>query len=507
LKILAKQSSDRADINRRSRLRFAALAWPVVLSPLPAIAADLAKNVTVNHGALAYDSQANTYDTTVTVTNTSKSPVTGPLRVSLANTTSSGVAIYNGFGRQPDGSTYVEIQLPDGLLNPSVSATGIVKLMGVSGGKSSNVDFRADGLVLDAEHSGQVMVQGFLAAGPGMDQKGATIGAGYQVRINGYARGATDATGRLSLALPAGVNRLDVMGPDGLGAHSSLFVPAGSKSMKEVLVAGRSAGYAAAQLRFDQVRDNVLPRSVSGISLRLLANETPIRLARVDTVDVAGIDGATQNIKSLFTLGGDGTLSANSAAFFAAMGARKGKNTVTVTGADAQGREYSTRTSYYLADYRARVQLVAPPSNPNLQLQGIRVSGQVLNSDLRFTADSDANGYVLLPDIPASLIKLTAQAPGGSVIYLGLGSIAIDKDSLVRLTLRAPIDVTQHVTGISVTALPPKGGRELTPGDAKPIYSARHLAKRQALASQLEARGGRTRGECGRKGGAFGRHE
>ena len=63
---------------------------------------------------------------------------------------------------------------------------------------------------------------------------------------------------------------------------------------------------------------------------------------------------------------------------------KTGRSRLEVSGADACGAVESASASSCPADFRIRVQLVAPPSNPALPLAGVRSTASVLDTDLRY---------------------------------------------------------------------------------------------------------------------------
>jgi hypothetical protein len=114
-----------------------------------------------------------------------------------------------------------------------------------------------------------------------------------------------------------------------------------------------------------------------------------------------------------------------------------------------------------------------------------------LNTDLRFNVQADANGYVVLPDLPAGNLSLNGSTALAGTVYNGSGTAAINKNSLVLLTLRGPQDVLNNVPPIAVqplaaaAALAPGLGGAATPRTPeRAIFNARESQARASLHAQ-----------------------
>ncbi|MFM2448978.1 MAG: hypothetical protein RIS44_1428 [Pseudomonadota bacterium] len=421
---------------------------------MPSIAADLSSSVALTRSGFVLNRTTNTFDAQVTVRNTSPDSLSGPLKLIVDGVAPASVALYNSYGKTLAGKNFVLVPLNDGVLLPGQTAVGLLKLINI-GKQVTQVQLGVEGERLSSNNTVQLNVSAYFASGVSGTQKGNAVGAGFVVKIDDYARGVTDASGKLLVKVPLSSKRVSTVRAPSEGGSALIPSPviAGQSISVDVLVEDSKEIYADGILRFDQVQQAVLSRGAGRISLRFVQDEKPVRLSNVNYIDAQDINGNRVPLAALFSLQADGSIAATPSAFYQAVGGLKGKIQLTVGADDSSGAVYSDSTDFYMADFKVQIQLIAPPSNPNLPLAGVKVSGNVLNTDVFFTGESDANGLVLVPDLPAGNLSLDALTPFSGLFYRGFASTAINKNSLVKLTLRGPQDILNNVPVISVSPL------------------------------------------------------
>ncbi len=472
-----------------------------LLSGQAAWAADLTAQLSISKTALVLNRSSNTFDTVVTLRNQGSDPISGPLQLTMASIAPANVALYNSAGRNSLSQDYVLVPLKQGLLAPGASASVPVKLIN-TGRAVTQLQFSVHGTRLDAAHASMLQVNAFYADGAQGDQKGAPVGAGFNVKIDGYVRGTTDANGRLSVLVPTSAKTVAVtQSPNGAGSALLNGLLAGQNASVDVLVGDGGEVYAEGSLRFDQVQQLLLARNATRVSLRFMRDEQTVRLGLVNFVQLSNVLGQSSNLSSLFSIQSDGTVSASPAAFYQALAGFNGRATLTLDGEDVDGQAVNGKASFYLSDFKTRVQLQAPPSKPGLSLAGVRIVATVLNTDVLLRAESDANGFITLPDLPGGNISLESTTTADGLSYTGQGTAVLNKHSLVKLTLRGPSDILNNVPAISVQPLPagmgltsaqltllgsPAVGAAAAAGSAEvAIFSATELAERQAYANRV----------------------
>ena len=439
---------------RPFRAPLALLLSLLLLGVAPARADDLTAGVQISRSGLTLNRLTNTFDASVAVRNTSAVPLLGPLKLALTSASPAHIALYNSHGRLPSGVDYIVLPLADGTLAPGASTTGIVRLS-TAGAAVKATQFALDGQRLVPGQTAQLDVRAMFAAGY-LGPQPTPVGPGFRVLVNGVARGITDASGRLLVTVPAGPAEVAVQRPPNEGG-SQLVAAAAAGSTVPVTVSiddGKEIA-ADARLQLDALQQGVLSRQASSIALRFVdAREQAIKLKALYDVDLIDVSGNITPLSGLFSLRPDGSISAAPTAFYQALAGKLGRLSLQVSGEDANGTVYTGTRNFHLADYRVRVQLAAPPSNPALPLAGIRLAATILNTDLRFQAESDANGLVVLPDLPRGNLSLSSSATDHGIVHLGQGTAPLSGNSLVTLTLRAPADILANVPSISVKPLP-----------------------------------------------------
>jgi hypothetical protein len=439
---------------RPFRAALALLLGLFLLGAAPARADDLTASVQISRSGLVLNRLTNTFDASVTVRNTSAVPLLGPLKLALTSASPVHIALYNSHGRLDSGADYIELPLADGTLAPGASTTGIVRLI-TAGAAVKATHFALDGQRLVPGQTAQLDVRAMFAPGY-LGPQATPVGPGYRVLVNGVARGITDAGGRLLVTVPAGQADVFVQRPNNEGGIE--FVPAaaaGSTVPVTVLIDGGKEIGGDARLQLDALQQGMLSRQASSIVLRFVdPHEQTIKLTKLYDVTLIDVSGNMTPLSSLFSLRPDGSVTATPTAFYQALAGKVGRLSLELSGKDANGTVYTDTRHFHLADNRVRVQLVAPPSNPALPLAGVRLTATILNTDLRFQAESDANGLVVLPDLPRGMLHLNGSAAAQGIVHVGYGTARLYGDNLVMLTLRAPADVLAGVPSISVKPLP-----------------------------------------------------
>lgn len=460
-------------------------------------AADLTASVQITRSGLVANRATGSFDAQVTLTNRSGVTLHGPLTLTLESASPANVALYNSYGKTASGADFIVLALPTGTLAPDASVATTVRLLTYGQAVAQTV-FSVQGTRLTAANSAQIDISGVYAAGVvGPDPT--PVGAGWEVAVDGVQRGSTDNAGKLKITVPVTAQTVSVSRAPSEGGSSILAaLVAGSSVAATVLVEDGKEISAGSLLRFDQVQQGLLARSAARVSLRFFQAEQMVRLGALDGVSLVDILGNYSNLSALFSVQPDGSVAAAPAAFFQALAGKTGRLRLEVSGSDANGAVQAASASFYLADYRIRVQLVAPPSNPALPLAGVRLTASVLNTDLRFTAQSDGAGTLLLPDVPAGNLSLNGATALAGTSYSGVGTASITKNSLIRLTLRGPVDVLNNVPPITVLPLPAgqatgpgavlAAAAPAAPGPLSAAQATEAAARQQLHASGLAAR-------------------
>ena len=463
----------------------------VIVATHSAWAANLTQQIAITKTGFVLNRATNTFDSVVTLRNVASDPITGPMRLTLENSSPADVALYNSSGRNQAERDYVLVPLPNGVLAPGASASVPLKLIN-TGRVVISAELSVQGVLLAAATSATLKINVFFADGPNGTVKGDPVGAGYTVTLDGYSRGVTNGAGSLTFTAPVGSRLVGVKQvPNAAGtAVIGALLPGQLKSI-DVLVGDGGEVYGEGALRIDQVQQLLLARNAGRISMRFTRDEKPLKLAVLAFAQVTNIVGSVTDLTALFALQADGSLAASGPAFYQAFSSFSGRTLLTVDGEDSDGTPVRGTASFHFAGYRTRVQLVAPPSRPNLPLAGIRVKVNILNTNIVLRAESDGAGLITLPDLPAGNISLESSVVSNGVGYTGQGTGVLNKNSLVKLTMRAPIEILNNIPAISVEPLPAgiaaaQSGASIAVAAEKPIYTERQVAERLAYGQTKE---------------------
>ncbi len=124
-----------------------------------------------------------------------------------------------------------------------------------------------------------------------------------------------------------------------------------------------------------------------------------------------------------------------------------------VHGGDADGFSYEAELVFTLGSYRIEGQIAAPPSKPDLALDGVRI---VARSDAGSTSEttSDLQGRFAFTAQPGGMIRLSASTAAAGITYLSSAHIALDTDKRLVLRPLAAADVAAGTPEYEVSDLP-----------------------------------------------------
>jgi hypothetical protein len=240
-------------------------------------------------------------------------------------------------------------------------------------------------------------------------------------------------------------------------------------------------------LFIDEAPQGALPSSFSSFTLRFLdltGNRIP--MSTVEAVDVMVPDGSRFTYwGSRFGIAADGGIRPNDInAWRDALDSQIGKVDVAVTGMDTRGRLHFGRFAFYVARFRVQGRLVAPPSNPSLNVSGLYVFANVLNTDLVFRTVTAADGSFALPELPRGNVEISAETVADGKSYYGLAVNSINMNTRFFVNMLHTTDVMQGVPLYSIEPLvlgaaaiesPPDRERE-SRGGAFPRPFVTHIA-------------------------------
>lgn len=422
----------------------------LLVAPLSHSAPQPVSQVQISRSGFLYNRQTDTFDTTVTIRNTGTLPLAAPMRLVLESVKPASVSLYNLYGKTAQGKPFVEVPLPGYVLDPGKSASVPVRFVNL-GKTVTAASFSVQAEPLDPAASARLTIFARMNA----DNGGSPVEAGYAVKLDGVTRAETDAQGRASVVAPLPVSEVSVSSPPNFyGAARVAGLAAGDTRTVEVELGDSGEFGAESMLRMDRLHHLMLPRNVPLVVLRFFQNEKAVASDLVELVelrDPAG--GAPKDITGLFTIRSDGSLAANTAAFFAAVGNLNGKKLLFAQVLDKQGVPHLREVAFYVSRHTVQGRLSAPPSNPGLPLGGIPIEVSVLNTDIAFRTESASDGSFPLPLLPSGNVLIKAVTSSAGISYLGQGTAVVSGNLRIELKMRGPADVANNVPPIATSPL------------------------------------------------------
>ncbi len=280
--------------------------------------------------------------------------------------------------------------------------------------------------------------------------------AGVIINIDGVEFGATGPDGTLKIQVPARTILVEArLYPSSLGQTSVTLARGEIKEVSITLAEGKEISESAS-LAIDQVKDGILDRAFTSLTLRFLnADQSTALLQSIDLIALVDpLGGASKYVTEMFSLQSNGTLVlTNVNGFRDLLLSRPGKIILNVHGMSSSGRVYDSSKEFYLSVYKVSGRLVQPPSNPLLTTSGIFVVGKILNTDLVFNTVSDANGNFVFPLLPAGNLELYSETLQSGVYYYGQGILVLNSNKSIGLNMLSTVDLQNGVPPYTVTAL------------------------------------------------------
>ena len=437
---------------KKKSVAFFALLFSLAMSQIVQAAPERIEEVNIERSGFFYNRQTDTFDTTVTIRNTSSVPLAAPLQLVLESVLPKSLSLYNLYGKTGEGKPYVTVPLsaPDFSLPPGKTASVPVRFVNL-GQQVAVTDFSVRAERLDPAKTALLNINAVVYPEGG----GGPVGAGYAVLLNGTIRALTDDDGHASIVAPLDTTEIMIKNPPyekGLKLISGLT--AGETRNIEIEVDDGGGFGAFSVLRIDRLQHLMLPANVPQVVLRFFENEKAVVgdfISLVELRDPAG--GWVIDVTHLFSLRSDGSLVAKSADFFKAMGNPAGKKLLYSEIINKNGVPFSQEIPFYVSSHKIQASLSAPPSNPNLPLGGITIEVSVLNTDIKFEAESLPDGSFTLPFVPSGNLTILASRKYEGVSYVGQGTAVITGNTRIDLKMRAPEDALNNVPPITTSPL------------------------------------------------------
>jgi len=415
---------------------------------LQAVAVEKIEAVEITRSGFLLNRATNTFDTSVTIKNTGSYPLVAPLRIAVEAVEPKSVSLYNIYGRTADGKPYVDVVLPNFKLAPQESISVPVRFVNLGKSVTSAV-FAVFANELKNDNSRSIQVTAKFNAENG----GESVGEGFAIKADNVTVGKTDASGQAMLKVVAATETISVSQPPNYIGSVNLIPGSGTENV-EIEVGDSGELSAGSTMRLDRLHHLMLPNDTQQIAIRFFEAEKPVPTDLIEVVeyrDPAGAD--VVDITNLFTKKPDGSITAVPAQFFAKLAGVDGKKIIFAQVLDKNGVSHFAEVPFYISRFKVVGQLVAPPSNPTLNVAGIPLTISILNTDIEFQTESAADGTFPLPNLPAGNVAIKAQTVSDDISFIAQGVAVLTRNTQLKVTLRGPSDIAANVPVINSTPL------------------------------------------------------
>ncbi|GAB3380740.1 RHS repeat domain-containing protein [Lysobacter fragariae] len=313
------------------------------------------------------------------------------------------------------------------------------------------------------------------------DGKGAPAGEGVYVFVDGKHLALTDANGKATVTVPAGLVAVQAIVPSTSIAEASVQAAAGATVPLELVLDDSKEVTSPVQLSVSSVSENVLPAGFTSFTVTLLDGGAPRAAVSVAEVTLEDDIGNTlERLTDDFQVDALGRLEPVTLATVADAVARYPGRTLVlrVMAEDALGFTLLGTMPLYLGQHALNVTLVAPPSNPSLPVAGIQVTYRLMGSDLTVVRTSDAAGNLSFGPVPLGNANLDSVTLQSGRYYYGQASFFLTRSSLARVTMTHADDIANGVRRFELLPLFNAAGDA---GNGTPTIDPVTAAQRSAL--------------------------
>ena len=279
-------------------------------------------------------------------------------------------------------------------------------------------------------------------------------GKGIDVYVDGKKIGETDSKGELKILIKAGERRISALQPGLVGGAAFVDLVGGKKANVSVLMTGEGMSQVV-EYETTSPQLPVLPADTEEFEVSFLNNKGQvIDLKSLDYLSFQRVSGgATQliNATDRFKLGKGGVIKLIPGQSLADVTSGIGVQTMTIAATSTAGFTLQDVVEYYVGVFTISGQLAAPPSTPDLALDGIPVKLTVLGSSIVLTAKSKKDGSFTFDHVPLGNVALSASTKSDGLTFTSDGALFVNADRTVKMTLLGPEDFINGVPPIEVT--------------------------------------------------------
>jgi hypothetical protein len=267
--------------------------------------------------------------------------------------------------------------------------------------------------------------------------------------VEGVRVGRSGSDGTLEVKVPSGTIEIKATEyPSSVGSDVVTIEPGGSQ-VATIVMADSKEPKEDSDLVLEEAPDDILPENPASVTLKFVQDDVPVRIDRVEAIEIADDHGeAGESVEEFFGVS-DGAIRAKvpSAVYRRMAGrVRIGRPLwLAVSAVDTEGRFHYGSLPVQIGQFRLTVVLAPPPSNPALEVSNIRVRVSVVGTSIALKRTSDAHGRFQIEALPDATLEFDAHAVASGIHYYVNSTLTLCGDRTVTLLM---MNVKDLVAGV-----------------------------------------------------------
>jgi hypothetical protein len=249
--------------------------------------------------------------------------------------------------------------------------------------------------------------------------------------VEGVRIGRSGSGGTFEAKVPSGTIEVKATEyPSSVGSDVVTIAPGGSQ-VATIVMADSKEPKEDSDLVLEEAPDDILPANPASVTLTFVQDDVPVRIDRIEEIEIADDRGETgESVEEFFAVS-DGAIRAQ------------------VPSAVYRRMAEHVRIGRPLW---LDVVLAPPPSNPALQVSNIRVRVSVVGTNIALTRTSDAQGRFQIETLPDTTLVFDAHTVASGNHYYLDSTLTMCADRSVTLLMRNVKDIVAGVRGLILDA-------------------------------------------------------
>lgn len=280
-------------------------------------------------------------------------------------------------------------------------------------------------------------------------------GKGVQIYVDGKRIGETNSKGELKILVKAGERRLSALMPGLVGGFALVDLDGGRRTTVRINMTGEGM---AEVVEYETTSPQlpVLPADSEGFDVSFLNNKgQTIALKELGLLTFDRPNGGSTisvDATERFKIGKGGVIKLIPGQPLGDITTGDGVHRMFIAATSKDGFTLQDEVEFYVGRFTIAGQLAAPPSAPKLDLSGITVKLTVLGTGITMKAKANKDGAFSFTDVPLGNLALAAETTSKGSTFSSDGSLFLNADRSVTMTLLGPEDIINGVPPITIVS-------------------------------------------------------